>query len=414
MISNAFHVVFALACACFVCQHANAECKVRLDILKQQQPLLPLQAISARFTLFVPVDEPPENIVSWPDGGPAFTAISGQRFTGIHSIGDSIVERYSRSIVSQRRSLNEAPVRLEAGECVSASFSLAAHWEDPLGGMYRAHPIFERPGLYELFWSKRAQPPQAIHSLRIDVNPAEGDDRKILDMLLADGYLRSAMLSPVNSPDPDAGASLRYIVENYPKSSYSDYARFALVRTLIVDDRNLDLSREDILEKTTRHFKSIRKPEETLPRYAAETLWPLYPLRGMRKAAVKAVLDAQVQRSEKFDEMIDKLVDLIYSSTEDRKLAVSYLQSIDHARFPYGANALILLRTVQSNLGMYDDIGKTQELMEQHWYDNFEWLEHKAEEIVDNERIDDPEIAAAKMVAAWRAFRVRKIPTARN
>ena len=134
----------------------------------------------------------------------------------------------------------------------------------------------------------------------------------------------------------------------------------------------------------------------------------------MRKAAVKAVLDAQVQKSEKFDEMIDKLVDLIYSSTEDRKQAVSYLQSIDHARFPYGANALILLRTLQSDLEMYDAVGKTQELMEQYWYDNFEWLAIKAAEIVDNETNDDPEIAAAKMVAAWRDFRVRKMPPARN
>jgi hypothetical protein len=119
---------------------------------------------------------------------------------------------------------------LDAGGVTSLSFAIASTSNDrstkrERTAMHRA--LFPRPGRYTVRYDYNDQ---LSATLTVEVPEPEGDDKAVYGLLQRDNVLASAMMSPVDAPGQEVVGKLRDLLGLYPKSSYADYARFALAR----------------------------------------------------------------------------------------------------------------------------------------------------------------------------------------
>lgn len=131
------------------------------------------------------------------------------------------------------------PMVLKPGEKISTTFDLAAEWERDVS----ASPLFPKAGTYSVHVGYYNNP--RVSKTKIDgyanivVGEPKGDDVTISQKLNTNLQLASIMLSPIIWPNSGDSYSIpeevmrdvQEIVERYPKSSYADYARFALARS---------------------------------------------------------------------------------------------------------------------------------------------------------------------------------------
>jgi hypothetical protein len=127
------------------------------------------------------------------------------------------------------------PQAFKPDDEISTSVALAPiQYENAHGVKVR---LFDMPGPY-YFMEGWVEPGRRddyeIFSQPIVVTVAEpkGNDLKIFLCLRRQDDVVDAILSPVGRVEEDAVPKLETIVKEHPKSSYADYARFALARKL--------------------------------------------------------------------------------------------------------------------------------------------------------------------------------------
>ena len=115
------------------------------------------------------------------------------------------------------------------GEELSASFAIAAYWKS----FEYLHSFFPKEGRYvsrvKVYDYK--SPP-----ILIQIYEPKGNDYEIYRMLLEDKKLAGAMLCPSAVPHPDTIPKIKEIIRRFPKSSYTDYAHYALGRRIFKGD----------------------------------------------------------------------------------------------------------------------------------------------------------------------------------
>jgi hypothetical protein len=136
---------------------------------------------------------------------------------------------------------------LRPGEQESLTVAYAAEW-----GLNKANFFFPQPGNYSIRWTCHPWPldsnkvfwPDPV--LVVVARPV-GVDEAVYQLLRDNPKLVGVMMSPathsgpdraygVAVPDAETVRQLETIVLRYPKSSYADYARFALARAYLQGD----------------------------------------------------------------------------------------------------------------------------------------------------------------------------------
>ena len=113
--------------------------------------------------------------------------------------------------------IENVPLRLRSGFECSISFAMGGIW-------YRGmEALFTEPGTYTFQFSEGDE-------LEMIVKETRGTDKVICNLLRTNPSLAEAMLSYDKIPEDDLLKPLQRIVTLYPKSSYANYARFALAR----------------------------------------------------------------------------------------------------------------------------------------------------------------------------------------
>ena len=99
-------------------------------------------------------------------------------------------------------------------------------------------PLLSESGTYQfacpiaadrLFHLDKA-PEFVTPTLKINVRVPQGQDKDFCELLQKDAKLTSVLLWPVNVPTEEQLPKLRQVILQYPKSSYTPYAKFALAR----------------------------------------------------------------------------------------------------------------------------------------------------------------------------------------
>jgi hypothetical protein len=97
-----------------------------------------------------------------------------------------------------------------------------------------ARPLFSEPGRYTIKCLVGFGAYEPGHRLEqvidIVVGTPQGDDAAILQLLKQDEALAFVLMRPVDRPEETLIPKLKDLIEQFPKSSYADYARFALAR----------------------------------------------------------------------------------------------------------------------------------------------------------------------------------------
>lgn len=217
---------------------------VKFNVAPRHRSLLPFQAVHVKFVL-------KNSCETVRRLGPIERLEQGRRYVGLRRDGKGDFRPVGDPISwvdflpeddSRRVALNERQRRffyLEPGMATAYSITLAADWFSD--DKYRDKrdlgiPMFPEPGKYELKFEypldvKKKKFAEEI--ITVSVYEPLGDDKKIYDQLKADPKLASIMMSPVHVPSKALVSKLKKIMNDYPDSSYSRYARFALVRKAI-------------------------------------------------------------------------------------------------------------------------------------------------------------------------------------
>jgi hypothetical protein len=200
-------------------------------------PVLPFQAVRLRRVI---VNNGTRRI------GPMLSTDFGFLWTGIRGPGESKFQRprswkapdleHDQQFSYRAHWDQEAAIYLEPGQQLASSFATAAHWRDERNIPFEGGigiPLFPTPGEYvfrfEYGPEVMGKRPHA-KELRIAVGAPQGDDKALYELLQRDRILASMLMSPVDVPNEKLVAQLTELVSRYPKSSYADYARFALAR----------------------------------------------------------------------------------------------------------------------------------------------------------------------------------------
>jgi len=174
--------------------------------------------------------------------------------------GSRLVRDISRGTHDTARELNNVryPIFLKRGDACSATCPSAAEWKNESGNWLSNNvgkPLFTKGGAYSIKcrYILEAKPDGSYRyaetTLSIQVREPEGDDKLIYAVLEKNARLASAVMSPQHVPDKDLVDKLSEIVDKYPKSSYVDYARFALARAYFAGNYQLEFNREERVAK---------------------------------------------------------------------------------------------------------------------------------------------------------------------
>ena len=121
------------------------------------------------------------------------------------------------------------PLWLERGKRISGSRSYAGIWrrnEYPVA-------LFDEPGRYFLKVGYPYGDSDLFTQVEFNVIPPPAADVPIVALLREDAALRRAIVSKTETADADVCDRLEKLVAKYPRSTYSDYARFALARAAL-------------------------------------------------------------------------------------------------------------------------------------------------------------------------------------
>lgn len=136
---------------------------------------------------------------------------------------------------------------LQPGESIAKLSAWSGDWS----GHDLLAALFPCPGDYELkldwSWGDGSNPGQPVGGespdrLKVQVVEPSRDEAPIVATLAADRSLASAMLSPLNRPHDRVLSKLDAIIDKHPRSTYADYARFALARTVFPEHARQGLS----------------------------------------------------------------------------------------------------------------------------------------------------------------------------
>lgn len=224
-----------LPCLFLICTQAGflcAEEPLETSLLQASRSVLPFQAV--RFQLI------------WKNTGtkdfrPRLHLDSGFNVWEIKRPGESKFTRFKSpvldasgvSIDASTPYVNE-PLVFKPGERLSISWCMAAEWSDSQS----AEPLFTKPGKYQITvrWAELGRDGQDITDPKpiiVTIDEPRGEDVAIMQDLANDQELLGALLSPINVPHPKTLAPrLTDFIAKHLNSSYSDYARFALARSV--------------------------------------------------------------------------------------------------------------------------------------------------------------------------------------
>lgn len=193
---------------------------------------LPFQAARIRVTLRNIGDQVEGPLSSFPAARIKFFGRKQHDYHMLHA-SPVLFDGFHGLDVSSRDRKN--PQLFNPDDEISTSVALAPiQFENNYGVKVR---LFNEPGRYYFMegWGDPARRDDyEIFSQPIVVNVAEpkDDDLKIFLRLRRQDDVVDAILSPVGRVEEDLVSKLEAIVKEYPKSSYADYARFALARNL--------------------------------------------------------------------------------------------------------------------------------------------------------------------------------------
>jgi len=290
------------------------------------------------------------------------------------------------------------PIVLADNESVWASkvLALVTNNLEPINDR-RDRPLFVEVGEYTLqIPYPYFQRPVFQSSITVEVRQPRGDDATICKQLRADEKLAVVMASPVHVPDEDQLPLLVELVERYPKSSYADYARFAVARYhmlgvgWVMEHRSG--GRRAALEVIHKLRWSRSAPRERRFKNLMSTYGQRAPGRDKLLAAiVNRILDAGDHDLPARRKAILELADFDVVSTEERAAAIAEMEQITNPDFPYRPNVLIAMRAA---LGDTDPqrTAEIEEELNERFPDAVEWLEVLASTMTD---------------AEWTAFRKR-------
>lgn len=125
-------------------------------------------------------------------------------------------------------------------------------------------PLFPEAGTYQI---ECRMPPNLLGGgtketdtvrvpAKITVREPQGDDKVIYEMLKKDVELASNLLWPVNVPASNQLHKLLALIQAYPKSSYTPYAKFALARYYYARK-----DRKEDAEQAIRILRDLLEPE---------------------------------------------------------------------------------------------------------------------------------------------------------
>jgi hypothetical protein len=119
---------------------------------------------------------------------------------------------------------------LDPGEQTSIAFAMAADWKRRQGDTieWTGSPLFTKPGRYTLTF--RYMSKDISTTLHLQVHEPQGADKAVADLLKDDAELADALMSPVSFVPESVFPKLQDLLKRYPKTSYTEYARFALAR----------------------------------------------------------------------------------------------------------------------------------------------------------------------------------------
>ena len=121
------------------------------------------------------------------------------------------------------------PTWLDSGKSVTASRSYAASWSRSSD----LTSLFDRPGSYTLRFGYPPSRSKITTHIEVNVISPPKADQPIVALLRGDAPLRRAMLSKEDVPTGNVHQRLQQLVAQHPRSTYADYARFALARAAI-------------------------------------------------------------------------------------------------------------------------------------------------------------------------------------
>ncbi len=254
----------------------------------------------------------------------------------------------------------------------------------------------EYPFARPLDYPTEGQRGKLLHaSVVFKVEPPQGNDKTIVELLSRNTKLGPALLSTIHEPDDDVLPKFRRLVTDFPNSRYADYARFALARDYLQGTGYHWFKEGYNRETFQRVFVTILSNEATSNEQLIIDLKSRLLFgnvsaeddRAIREAvAARKAADATRQRA------IARLVELAFVSVEERQAAIRLLEEIRDPHFPYLPTVLAVKRIANRDL----DEKLTQAIddqMNQRYRDSVEWI------TLQNDLIGDKD--------EWREFRVQ-------
>jgi hypothetical protein len=155
------------------------------------------------------------------------------------------------------------PLLIAPGASCSLSFVLAAEWTDAEGKLLPGGtgvPLCPKAGEFQfkcktLLLSRgkgrnTGEDVIAEALAKVAVRQPEGDDKAVCEMLEQNPRLASALMSPVHFPQRELVPELQRLLDKYPRSSFADYARFAVARANLsgnFDSQNWEKRRDEAI-----------------------------------------------------------------------------------------------------------------------------------------------------------------------
>lgn len=290
------------------------------------------------------------------------------------------------------------------GECSSGSGSLAATWARNNKPLRVGDPVFTVPGRYRISVTL-SHPRQERPSLAIEVEVLEpqGAEKQACDALEDDRVLRSALMSPVDVPGFSLAPRLRRFIDQYGKTSYADYARFALARHFL-RGAGPRTRKQGSVDEIAASLHTYFNPTSTTSAADRRTVLRerlrhyFFPAGFSREAsdAIDAMATAAVEPNEpRFTSAARTLASLIHVSAEERQVAIELLDELKSSAregFAYMPNVLIALKCALEAEGSARS-KEIRDVLETTYPDAIEVVEELAHEI-------PPDI--------WREFRVKR------
>lgn len=394
-----------LANALFASEQPKSEAVGALQMRLSQcsNDPLPLQACRLRLVV--------KNRSARPVGGlaaalPLYFSVQGPEDRELKRVHDGILSLgQERSWTGSGGPARDRTFRLEQGEEISITFSLAVDWRAdgfnrakqrhlfPTSGSYVVQVLF--PIQYPAKHPLRYDPSRFLRAqITIEVQRPKGDDE------MAFMYLRDhpdtvyAMLSTIGEPHARIVPRLEQLVKQFPKSTYADYARWALARKQLRGTGFVSLGYREKFERFADGFTTLltakNESDDSLQELLTEEL------NGEGAEVIRQLVKHRWRPPEELTKLLRAYYELLHVSVTERRSAIALLRQIgSDPGFAYYPNVLCSLKFALKGLDPMSLKLIDQEMSEKY-YDTKEWIAIQGGLIARKDR------------DAWRSFRVRK------